>query len=88
MEVVCTEELKRYMVRKGYTYVELGLAEANTCCSGFSEVFATFLTDGAARRVSEKAIRTIPCEIGEVLVTARGLEYDDVVSSASRAFSA
>lgn len=86
MEVVCTEEFKRYMARKGYTHVELGLAEANTCCSGFSEVFATFLTDGAARRVSEKAVRTIPCEVGDVLVTARGLEYDDVVTLGLKSF--
>ena len=86
MEVVCTEELKRYMVRKGYTYVELGLAEANTCCSGFSEVFATFLTDCAARRVSEKAMRTIPCDIGGVLVTVRGREYDDVVTLGLKCF--
>ena len=76
MEVVCTEELKRYMERKGYRYVELGLAEANTCCSGFSEVFATVLTDSAARRLRGKAVRTILC----------GLEYDDVVTLGLKSF--
>lgn len=86
MEVVCTEELKRYMERKGYRYVELGLAEANTCCSGFSEVFATVLTDSAARRLRGKAVRAILCEVGEVLVTARGLEYDDVVTLGLKSF--
>lgn len=77
VNIVYSDKLVDYMKKKGYTHVELGVVEAGQCCSGLSEIFTGFLTEKGARRVEKKVVRRIPATYGDVLVTSRGLEYDD-----------
>lgn len=86
MNVKCDQALKDYMAKKGYTHIELGLAEANTCCSGFADVYTGFLTDKAASRLKGKVFKRIPMESGDILVTDRALEFDDEIRLGLRSF--
>lgn len=86
MEVMLDRELKDYMAKKGYTNIELGMAEASTCCSGMAEIYTGFLNEKAAERLRGKVCARIPSEAGDILVTARGLEFDDEVRLGLRSF--
>jgi hypothetical protein len=86
MHVTYSQELKDYMARKGYTNIEVGLAEAGTCCSGYSEIVAGFVTDKGAERIRKKVVRRLPGEVGEVLITSPVLEIDDDVELGLRNF--
>lgn len=86
MNVTYDQNLKDYMTRKGYTHIELGLAESKTCCSGFSEISTGFLTDKGLESLEGKIVRRIPSEMGDVIVTARGLEYDDSLHFGLKSF--
>lgn len=86
MDVVYDKNLVDYMARKGYTHIELGLVEASTCCSGFADIYTGFLTDKGLERLKGKIVRRIPGEVGDIVVTARGLEYGDELHLGLKSF--
>lgn len=86
MKVVYDEALKDYMAKKGYTHIELGMVQANTCCSGLAEVYTGFLTDKGAEQLKGKIYGRIPADVGDVIVTERGLEFDDEIRFGLRNF--
>lgn len=86
MRIAYSDRLVAYMRRKGYTHIELGMVEAGQCCAGLSELFTGFLTDRGASRVEGKVVRRIPATYGDVLVTSRGLEYDEAPEFDLRSF--
>jgi hypothetical protein len=86
MNVVYEQPLKDYMQKKGYAHIELGLAEAGTCCSGFADIYTGFLTEKGAERLKGKIFGRIPGEVGDIIVTARGLEFDDEIVLGLKSF--
>lgn len=86
MNVVYEQPLKDYMARKGYTHIELGMASAGSCCSGFADVYTGFLTDKGLESLSGKIYGRIPGEIGDIVITARGLEFDDEIRLGLKSF--
>lgn len=86
MRVTYDQKLKDYMAKKGYSHIELGMVQANTCCSGFADVYTGFLTPKGAESLKGKIVRRIPGEVGEVLVTDRGLEFDDEIHFGLKSF--
>lgn len=86
MHVTYDQNLKDYMARKGYSHIELGLVEASTCCSGFADIYTGFLTEKGLESLKGKIIRRIPGEVGDIIVTARGLEYDDELRLGLKSF--
>jgi len=81
-----TQDLKDYMAKKGYSHIELGIIDASTCCSGFSELVSNFLTDAQASELRERAVRVLNGEVGDIIVTARGLEYEDDIELGLKSF--
>ena len=86
MKVSYDQNLMDYMAKKGYAHIELGMASANTCCSGLAEVYTGFLTEQGAESLQGKIVRRIPGDRGEILVTARGLEFDEEIHLGLRSF--
>jgi len=86
MKVSYDQNLMDYMAKKGYAHIELGLASANTCCSGLTEVYTGFLSEQGAKSLQGKIVRRIPGEMGDILVTARGLEFDGEIHLGLRSF--
>ena len=86
MKVTYDQKLIDYMAKKGYTNIELGLVQANTCCSGFADIYTGFLTDKGAASLKGKIVRRIPGDVGEILVTERGLEFDEEIHLGLRSF--
>lgn len=80
MEITYSKKLRDYLHRKGYTVVEISMAEPGTDTSGFAEVTAIPLLPKAAETVRKDALRTLEVEGGgEVFIMSRGMEYDEQV---------
>lgn len=79
MHVTYTPQLTSYMEKKGLRHIKVELADARTCCSGFSDISLDFVSDRGARALEPKVVRRIEAPVGDVLVCARGLEYDDEI---------
>lgn len=79
MHVTYTPQLVDYMSKKGLCHIKVELADARTCCSGFSDISLDFVSEKGAQALAPKVVRRIQAPRGDVLVCARGLEYDDEV---------
>jgi hypothetical protein len=86
VKVTYDQQLKDYMNKKGYAHIELGMVQANTCCSGFADVYTGFLTAKGAEKLKGKIVRRIPGEVGDILVTERGLEFADEIHLGLKSF--
>ena len=86
VKVTYDQQLKDYMSKKGYAHIELGMVQANTCCSGFADVYTGFLTEKGAEKLKGKIVRRIPGEVGDILVTERGLEFDGEIHLGLKSF--
>lgn len=86
MHIVYSDELKDYMTCKGLSHIEIGLVEANTCCSGFADIVTDFVADKDLPRIEKKIVRVLDGEVGDILVTARGLEYDEEIELGLKSF--
>lgn len=80
MNITYSQKLRDYLDAKGYSVVEVSMAEPGTDTSGFAEVTAIPLTPKAAEKVREGALRIVEVEDGgEVFIMSRGIEYDDKI---------
>ncbi len=79
MHVTYTPQLTSYMEKKGLRHIKVELADARTCCSGFSDISLDFVSEKGARTLAPRVVRRIEAPVGDVLVCARGLEYDDEI---------
>ncbi len=86
MEVSCDKALIDYMAKKGYTAIELGVAQANTCCSGFADIYTGFLTEKGEERLKGKVYGRIHSPAGDLVVTDKSLEFDDEIHLGLRSF--
>jgi hypothetical protein len=81
-----TDRLKEYMAKKGHSHIMIELVDTKTCCSGFSEITAHFISDKTLTRIEKDICNRFDGEVGDVVVTARGLEYDDEITFDLKSF--
>ena len=79
---VCTDELRRYMDRKGRRVISVEVAQSNASDFEVSELFLRLVTDDFARYLKDKKrYRGFPLEGGgEVLMPPYRLETEETVT--------
>lgn len=86
MNITYDQRLKDYMERKGYVAIVVDTLSPVGCCADTTELCTRFAREAEAAALKEKGCKVLPAELGEVLVLARGLEYDEDVSFGLRSF--
>lgn len=88
MEIVYTQKLIDYMTRKKYAGLVVELVDSATSTSGFADICVAPLSARglAALEKDGSIIRRYDAPVGELVITVRALEYDDVVTFDLRSF--
>ncbi|MBQ9601749.1 MAG: hypothetical protein IJR46_07050 [Neisseriaceae bacterium] len=79
MQITYSEKLKQYMQQKNLTHIEISVVEPSGCCMGFSEIVVNFVNEKDMPKLKGKILRTLTGEIGDILITSRGVELDDTI---------
>lgn len=88
MEIIYTQKLTDYLTRKKYAGLVVELVDSATSTSGFADIcIAPLSARGlAALEKDGSIVRRYDAPVGELIITARALEYDDVVTFDVRNF--
>lgn len=86
MNITYSQKLKDYMARKGYEHIVIEMVDSKTCCAGFADIVGRFADEKGVAKLSGKILRRFDGEVGDVIVTAHGLEYDEDVELGLRSF--
>ena len=86
MHITFDQKLADYMRKKGYVAIAVDTISAIGCCADTTELATRFVREAEAAKLKAKGCGVHTADVGEVLVEAKGLHYDDEVRFGLRSF--
>lgn len=88
MNITYSQKLSDYLTRKGYAALVVDIVDSATSTSGFVDICVSPVKQSALEQLDKggSIIRRYEAPVGELIVLARGLEYEENVSLELRSF--